>query len=347
MNADPDHPTDLPPGWVARVPEPDDTSALAVLVRDHRRSVTGQERLDEEAAAFEAVGIGSWTRRQWLACDPGGAVRAWARVHDRAAGRTIVTVTVAPDFAEADEVAGAAFRWAAHVARIIATERGLVTTQLDSSAYAADERQRRWLTEAAYDLTRTWLQMTRPVTAAEGQPGALPPHRAGIAVRPVAEHEDGLPVAGDLRTVHRLLEESFADHFNSYRESFPEFVARLREEPGHRWDHWFIATITDDHGVELPAGAVVSSVMKEDPSGAGGSSIDYIGVHRRARGRGVAKSLLYTVIADAASRGRNRVALEVDADSPTGADGLYASLGWETTYRTESWHGEVTTISAP
>ena len=34
-------------------------------------------------------------------------------------------------------------------------------------------------------------------------------------------------------------------------------------------------------------------------------------------------------------------ALEVDADSPTGADGLYESMGWVTRYRTESWHRDV------
>ena len=69
--------------------------------------------------------------------------------------------------------------------------------------------------------------------------------------------------------------------------------------------------------------------------------VDYIGVHRRARGRGVAKALLHTVIADAARRGRNRVGLEVDADSPTGADGLYVAMGWVTDYRTQSWHRDL------
>ena len=48
-----------------------------------------------------------------------------------------------------------------------------------------------------------------------------------------------------------------------------------------------------------------------------------------ARGRGVAKGLLRTIIADAAARGRDRVGLEVDADSPTGAAGLYTSMGWD------------------
>jgi hypothetical protein len=50
------------------------------------------------------------------------------------------------------------------------------------------------------------------------------------------------------------------------------------------------------------------------------------------------------VIADAAERGRDRVGLEVDADSPTGAEGLYLSMGWQTRYVTESWHRNVPVV---
>ena len=75
--------------------------------------------------------------------------------------------------------------------------------------------------------------------------------------------------------------------------------------------------------------------------------MEYIGVLQNARGRGVAKSLLNTVVADAASRGRDRVGLEVDADSPTGADGLYVSMGWSTKYVTESWHRDVPVQPVP
>ena len=183
--------------------------------------------------------------------------------------------------------------------------------------------------------------MSRPVPASEAEPGALPSPREGVTVRRVAKHDDGLPVAQDLQTVHQMLEESFADHFNSYRESFAEFVQRLREDPGHRWDHWWIATIDVD-GEQVPGGALVSSVLPPDRRR---RRRQLHRLHRRAPagpGRGVAKALLHTVIADTARRGRNRVGLEVDADSPTGADGLYLSMGWQTAYKTESWHKDVT-----
>uniref|UniRef100_UPI003B3B8EB1 GNAT family N-acetyltransferase n=1 Tax=Nakamurella sp. TaxID=1869182 RepID=UPI003B3B8EB1 len=89
-----------------------------------------------------------------------------------------------------------------------------------------------------------------------------------------------------------------------------------------------------------PAGALVGTVVENDDA-PNASYVDYIGVLGNARGRGVGKGLLRTVIADAARRGRDRVGLEVDADSPTGADGLYTSMGWETKYRTQSWHRDV------
>ncbi len=207
---------------------------------------------------------------------------------------------------------------------------------MDASPFAEDHTQRRWLEAAGYERRRRWLHMSRPVDATE----MTPLLREGVTVRRVARHANGVPVASDLQIVHRMLEESFQDHFNSYRESFPEFVQRLREDPGHRWDHWWLAWVSTHAGDE-PAGAIVCSVLPAERTGAEGTYVDYIGVNRAARGRGVAKGLLSTVVSDAAERGRDRVSLEVDADSPTGADGLYVSMGWTTDYVTESWFRDV------
>ena len=336
----------LPDHLRARAPEAEDAPSVAALVADHQRAAKGSASVDPEMVLGQLVGIGSWTRRQVLVHDPSGDLVAWLSVHDRAAGRTLIEVTVTPDLPEdgAERVALALLAAAERHARDIAAMRGLRTTLLDTGAYADDARQQRWLAEAGYEQTRTWLQMTRPVRPEEAT--GLPGPREGVAIRQVDRHEDGLPVAQDLQAVHRVLEESFQDHFSSYRESFPEFVMRLREDPGHRWDHWWLATVETDRG-PMPAGAVVSTVLRPDAEGLEGSYVDYIGVHRRARGRGVAKALLHTVIADAARRGRNRVGLEVDADSPTGADGLYTAMGWLTDYRTQSWHRDLDIDAGP
>lgn len=336
--------TGMPSGWVARVPAREDVAALVALSEAHQRMAKGSGSVDSDLVESNVAGTGSWTRHQALVTDSDGTVIGWATTHDRAGGRTMVEVTVAAEglsAPESDALATSLFAWAQEAGRVIATGRELSGTQLDSGAYADDERQRRWLAAAGYRQTRTWLQMSRPVTPDEAQDGVLPGPREGVTIRRVTKHDNGLPVAADLQTVHRMLEESFADHFNSYRESFPEFLSRLREDPGHRWDHWWIAEI-EVEGEVVAGGALVATIVPPDASGADGSYVDYIGVHRLARGRGVAKALLHTVIRDAAERGHNRVGLEVDDDSPTGADGLYLSMGWVTSYRTESWHRDLT-----
>ena len=112
---------------------------------------------------------------------------------------------------------------------------------------------------------------------------------------------------------------------------------RLREDPGHRWDHWWVASLDEDGRAGRGAGGHGLGVDGRPD----GSYVAYIGVVEAARGRGVAKGLLRTVIADAAARGRDRVGLEVDADSPTGADACTSSMGWKHAYVTESWHRDV------
>jgi len=331
----PSAPSDgLPPGWTSRSPELSDLPRLVELRGADRLPATGSARVDPAAVENEIAGLASWTRQQLVALDEQGVVRAWVSVHDRAAGRTMVHLYVDRSTPLAGEVASALYGWARERACAIARMRGLHETQLDASPFAADTVQRGWLADAGYTRVRSWLQMTRPVAPDEA--GSLPAPRPGVTVRTVHRHPNGIPVAADLQTVHQMLEESFADHFNSYRESFPEFVTRLREDPGHRWDHWWLAYVDG-----RPAGALVASVLPAGASGVEGSYVEYIGVSRRARGRGVAKALLNSVIADAAARGRDRVGLEVDADSPTGADELYTSLGWRTDYVTESWHRDV------
>jgi len=323
----------LPAPWRARVPGYADIDALVGLRRLDELQGTGSTHVDPAGIESEVAGLASWTRRQLVAVGPDDVPRAWITVHDRAAGRATVWGYFDRDVHDVDAIADAFYRWAERTAVAMAGLRGVTATRLDESPFAEDTRQAGWLTRAGYARRRSWLHMTRPVVAEEA---ALAP-RAGVRVRPVERHENGMPVAADLQVVHQMLETSFQDHFNSYRESFSEFVQRLREDPGHSWDHWWLAYVETDDGHRVPAGTVVCSSLAAHDGGARGTYVEYIGVTRAARGRGVAKSLLATVIADAARDGRDRVALEVDADSPTSADQLYRSLGWETDYVTESW----------
>ena len=339
---------DLLPGWrVARATE-DDVEDLTALLRRHETRGRGWASSSEDDVRVEVAGV--LTRENLLVRDADGTARGWASAHDRAAGRmlTIVVVdrTLAPD--DADRCARLLLDWCDAQARAVGEARGLSTQQIDATAFADDPRQQEWLTRAGYRKVRSWWQMVRPVSPEDVRLAPEPGER-GVVVRRVRReggYESGtMPDADDLHAVHDILEAAFADHFNSYEESFDEFVHRLREDPGHRWAHWWIAEIVEDGQDPEPAGALVGTWLTGGLDGGttepDGSFVAYIGVLENARGRGVAKALLHTIIADAAARGRNRVGLEVDADSPTGAHELYVSLGWETKYVTESWHKDV------
>jgi ribosomal protein S18 acetylase RimI-like enzyme len=334
---------ELPEGWSSGVPDAADVEALTAMLRRHEQRARGWAGATTEAVRVE-VGDPGGTRDNVVLRDAAAVPRGWATAQDRAAGRLVLSMVVDDDLPGdlADRVADALLAWADRAAVAVGRARGLTTLQVDAGAFADDERQQRWLARGGFEKVRTWWQMSRPVEAAEAALDAEV--REGVRVRRVRQEGSGTPDTDDLRVVHDVLESAFADHFNSHEETFDEFLGRLGEDPGHRWDHWWLAELVDGDAAE-PAGALVASVSRgSGPDGADGpdgSYVDYLGVLQSARGRGVAKSLLRTVVADAAARGRDRVGLEVDADSPTGADGLYLAMGWSTSYVTESWHRTV------
>ena len=337
----------LPDGWVAETPDRDDLATverLTELLRDHERAGRGWAGSTEGEVLVEVSARGAAMRENLVVRDPDGRIRAWGSVHDRAVGRMLFVHVVDREIDErlADRCSDVLFAWAEAQARAVGAARGRSVQQVDTGSFADDERQHRWLADAGFDRVRTWWQMSRSVEAGEAElvPDPARWERKGVVFRLVERQGDGMPDEADLRAVHDVLEGAFTDHFNSAEETFDEFIHRLREDPGHRWDHWWLAEITDAGGTVEPAGALVGTVSESD-EGPDGSYVSYLGVLESARGRGVATGLLRTIIADAASRGRDRVGLEVDADSPTGADGLYTAMGWGPKYVTESWHRDV------
>jgi ribosomal protein S18 acetylase RimI-like enzyme len=341
------HRHDLPDGWTVEAPDPGDDAVvarLAELLRAHERHGRGWAASGVDDVLVEVSERGLRTRENLVVRDPDGEIRAWGSVHDRSVGRMLFVHIVERELADdvADRCSDVLFEWAVGQARAVGAARGLATQQIDTGAFQDDERQHDWLAASGFERVRTWWQMTRPVTPDEAALVESPEHweKDGVVFRLVRRTGTGMPDEDDLRGVHDVLEGAFVDHFNSSEETFEEFLHRLREDPGHRWDHWWLAELTDGDSPQ-PVGALVGTVSEGGNGKPDGSYVSYLGVLEAARGRGVAKGLLGTIIADAAARGRDRVGLEVDADSPTGAAGLYTSMGWTTKYVTESWHREV------
>lgn len=343
----PDDPA-LPVGWEVGTPDPsnpEDLLRLIELLRDHEDAGRGWAGASELDVLVEVSEHGLRMRENLVIRDFSGRVQAWASVHDRSIGRMLYLHILDRSLPSgvAEGCSAVLFEWAEKQAREVGSARGLDVQQIDTGSYADDDRQHKLLEAANFDRVRTWWQMSRPVTAGEADLVADPEHweRKGVVFRQVRREGGGMPDEADLRAVHEVLESAFTDHFNSSEETFTEFVHRTREDPGHRWDHWWLAEIVDgDTGVPEPAGALIGTVS-ENATGPDGAYVAYLGVLESARGRGVAKGLLKTIIADSALRGRDSVGLEVDADSSTGADQLYVRMGWATKYVTESWHRDV------
>jgi GNAT superfamily N-acetyltransferase len=342
-----DPPEGLPGAWEIGTPDPADrfdVARLTRLLRAHESHGRGWPGSGVDDVLVEVSEAGLRTRENVVVRDDLGEIRAWGSVHDRAGGRMLFLHIVEHDLPEAvgRACSDVLVDWAVGQAREVGAARGLAVQQIDTGAFADDERQHRWLAAGGFERVRTWWQMSRPVTPDEAELVPSPEHWESerATFRVVRRAGDGMPDESDLRELHEVLEGAFVDHFNSREETFEEFLHRLREDPGHRWDHWWLAEIPGDDGTPEPVGALIGTVS-ESTSGPDGSYVSYLGVLESARGRGVAKGLLNTIIADAAGRGRDRVGLEVDADSPTGAAEVYTGMGWVTSYITESWHRDV------
>ena len=170
--------TAVPDGWTAGRPDEGDAAELTELLRRHEKRGRGWADASEDDLLVEVSARGYLTRENVVLRDTDNRIRGWASAHDRAAGRLLLAVVVDRDLLDelADRVAAALFAWADDAAVRIGAERGLETQQIDSGAFADDDRQHRWLGTAGFEKMRTWWQMTRPVDPSESDLDAETAH---------------------------------------------------------------------------------------------------------------------------------------------------------------------------
>ena len=201
-------------------------------------------------------------------------------------------------------------------------------------AFLVDAVDRRWLEADAprQDLLRHWLnagdrsaaallgsrgyQLVRRKfhlerSLAELQAAVVPP---GIEVRPIR--------AGEERTLHRVNEESFAEHWGFSPAAFDE------------WRTMFAALFEAEMvWVADEAGELVGELLLQVQGDRGW--VEMLGVMPGRQGRGIGRALLRTGFAELAGHGCRQVLLGVDAGNESGALRLYQSEGM--TVRRE-WH---------
>jgi mycothiol synthase len=201
-----------------------------------------------------------------------------------------------------------------------------IAQQLDASLPVemdidADDRQRDLVavsTKAGYAAVRTFLELARPVTV----PLSPVPAPAGLELVPWSKELDE-----EARLAHT---EAFEDHWGSEPRSAEEWAQWYT---GHRSFRPDLSVLAVDAASGQVAALVLTAAYPQDwerlPPEAW---INTVGTRRSWRGKGVARWLMHDVhqrIADADS-GFQRAILGVDSENPTGALGLYGSLGYET-----------------
>jgi mycothiol synthase len=185
--------------------------------------------------------------------------------------------------------------------------------------------------QAAHDLfqargytpTRCFYRMI-----VEMAPDAPPPESIwpdGINVRPYR-------LGPDDRAVHATLHDAFKDHWGVVEgETFEEWMHWIEEDETFDPSFCFLAVTGDD---EIVGALLARPEWEGDASVAW---IDELGVLRPWRRQGIALALLFQSFGEFHRRGRYKVGLGVDADSLTGALGLYEKAGMRVFQRRDAY----------
>lgn len=120
---------------------------------------------------------------------------------------------------------------------------------------------------------------------------------------------------------YRTIEEAMADHWGFVPVTFEEWMER-RTRSGFDPSLWFLV---EDAGE--PAAAATCLIAD------GIGWVDHLGVLKPWRKRGIGMALLRHAVRAFAERGLERMALGVDAESPTGATRLYERAGMHVAQR--------------
>lgn len=163
-----------------------------------------------------------------------------------------------------------------------------------------------------YQPVRWFHAMIRDLSAA-----VVPvPPPAGVEILPLIPERSGQALL--------IRNEAFRDHWGS-TETSAESWAHFLSSHTFRPDFSFVAY---DHGE--PAGVIISHEYEGVAAATGVRDlyIAIVGTRRAARKRGLASSLLTRVLADGQAAGFGTASLGVDADSPTGAVGVYERVGF-------------------
>jgi len=203
------------------------------------------------------------------------------------------------------------------------------------AAYLEDTSPSHWhLYEAAgYQANRFYSNLRRDLR----EPVRHPELDGGLRIVPWSEELDDA-----VRLAHN---DAFRDHWGS-EPATPESWAQGRSmfAPG-----WSFVALDDSAGTPDVAAYLLSGRYEQDWPVAGYSSgyIETLGVRRQYRGRKLAVALLGAAMEAYKASGMEYAELDVDTDNPSGAFGLYSTLGFTKAQGSRMYSIEIERVGVP
>jgi ribosomal protein S18 acetylase RimI-like enzyme len=158
---------------------------------------------------------------------------------------------------------------------------------------------------------RYWFDMVAPTESAPAV--ALPDGLRSAPYRPAYEK--------DLYEAHM---EAFADHWGFQRRGYEDWTTlTVRSET-------FLPELS---ALAFDGDEIAGYVLSYEDADPARLYIGHVGVRRPWRRRGLAGALLRRVLDSARAAGKDFASLGVDADSPTGAVGVYERVGFSVATR--------------
>lgn len=205
--------------------------------------------------------------------------------------------------------------WAEQAARPLHEERfpGAPLALVDGCRVGSTASERLFA-QLGYEQVRWYRSMVVDDLAATA--AALPPSPVpdGVEFRVYTEER-----AADALTVRN---DAFRDHYGMVPQT-PQGWAHFTGGASFRAGISHLA-------YDAVSGVPLAIVMCEESSSEAGRDlyVALVGTARAGRKRGIASALLAHVLREGSAAGYDRSSLSVDADSPTGAVGLYERLGY-------------------
>ena len=306
----------LPDGMTLRPAAVDDAEAVCALLNRVDELEVGRAftELHEVEDDLGHVSV-DLERDSWLLHDGDGQLIGYGIVRDRSAGERInLDQYLLPGHTAAGlHLFGLMEARGAELARRNGAERAVLHLMLNA--------------QPAFDTGalggRGWRHVRRhQVLTREVDPKADPFPEApeGLRLRACRTEEDR-------RTVHRLLHETFAEHYDFQDRSYEKWCSDTGAESAD-WSLVWIAEL-DGHGDV--------AVLRTRDERADMAWASNIGVRSSLRGRGLGAYLLRYFFAFYADRGRTRVGLGVDTGNATGAPALYRNNGMVLDFAVDTW----------